>query len=167
MMFNFWYKNLGFYIKLQPFKLCWYRSGLAEFCSLWDSSSKLAYPLWTLVVNWLLPNFFPFQNLRHKLFSLTPTSYSYSSYQKKRFLILPPNFEFLASVCLHFSIFRTLANRHFIDHNKINGDVCKKKLAQARFKYYLQNAFRNHIFKIFLIKDLALNDPQWSICHKT
>ena len=37
-----------------------------------------------------------------------------SSYQKKRFLILLPNSEFLASVCLHFSIFRTLANRHFI-----------------------------------------------------
>ena len=40
--------------------------------------------------------------------------------QKKRFLILPPNFEFLASVCLHFSIFRTLANRHFINHNRCN-----------------------------------------------
>ena len=30
---------------------------------------------------------------------------------------MPPNSEILASVCLHFSIFRTLANRHFIKLN--------------------------------------------------
>ena len=31
------------------------------------------------------------------------------------------------------------------------------------FKMFWQNEFRNHIFN----KDLALNNLQWLICHKT
>ena len=84
---------------------------------------KFAYPLWTLVVNWLLPSVFLFKFTTQ---TTVPNPYFFLlllllifSYQKKRFLILLPNFEFLASVCLHFSIFRTLGNRHFINHNTL------------------------------------------------
>ena len=55
----------------------------------------------------------------------TPNSYSFSlSPHTKRngSLFLPPNVDFLASVCLHFSIFRTLANRYFINLNSIKGE---------------------------------------------
>ena len=62
----------------------------------------------------------PFSNLLPKLLPLTPTlSLSTPHTKRNCSLFLPPNFEFLASVCLHFSIFRTLANCHFINLNKL------------------------------------------------
>ena len=112
-------KNPYIDILFLSFKLCWDRSGLAEFCSLWDSSCKLAYPFWTLVVNWLVSSLFksPTQTLVPNSYFLLLLLLLIFSYQKKRFLILPPNFEFLASVCQHFSILRTLASHYFINHN--------------------------------------------------
>ena len=32
---------------------------------------------------------------------------------------------------------------------------------------YLQNVFINHIFTVYVKQDLALNNQQWLICHKT
>ena len=44
------------------------------------------------------------------------------------------NSQFLASVCLYFSIFRTPANHHFINHNRFNEMVfLKRKLAGRTF----------------------------------
>ena len=35
-------------------------------------------------------------------------------------------------------------------------------------KCYLQNVFTNHIYLIYMYEeDLALNNQQWLICHKT
>ena len=43
--------------------------------------------------------------------------------------------------------------------------VCKKK---ACLKCYQQNVFTNHIYLMYMYKeDLALNNLQWLICHKT
>ena len=44
-----------------------------------------------------------------------------------------------------------------------------QKMSSGIFKKsYPQNVFTNHIYLIFVYEeDLALNDLQWFICHKT
>ena len=46
--------------------------------------------------------------------------------------------------------------------------VRKQKWAQAQQKNYQQNVFTYHIYLIYMYKqDLALDNLQWLICHKT
>ena len=95
---------------------------LLNFVDTGAEIAELCSP-WILVVNYFTS--FPFWLPATRLLSLIPTPYSYSysfssSPPTKRTgsLFLPPSFEFLASVCLHFSIFITLADRHSINFNK-------------------------------------------------
>ena len=45
--------------------------------------------------------------------------------------------------------------------------LCKKDFRYV-MKFYLQNVFKNHIYLVNMYKeDLALNNLQWLICHKT
>ena len=81
---------------------------IAEWCSPW-----------TLVVNWLLSCVLLFRTCDKTTilnsYSLSPPTKKKK--KKKSSLFLLPNFEFLVSVCLHFSIIRTLASCHFINLN--------------------------------------------------
>ena len=56
----------------------------------------------------------------------------------------------------------------YITNLETNLTVCKNNELGLVQKCYQQNVFTNHIYLIYMYKeDLALNNLQWLICHKT